>query len=113
MKYLAITAALLFSSTAFAQSTPSAEPASPSMPMPEMPPTGEMSAPPAMPAAPDAPMTTPATPDAMPEQAMMQPPAAPAPVTQTDYPRCSRTVVDQCIQGASRERDTKRKPRRG
>lgn len=129
MKYLAITAAFLLSSAAFAQSTPPAEPASPSMTAPEMPPAGETpaapSAGPAMPANPSTStmpegQTAPTMPTAsdatanptMPEQSTMQTPAAPAPTAQAIYPRCSRTVVDQCIQGSARERDTKRRSRR-
>jgi hypothetical protein len=39
--------------------------------------------------------------------------AAPPPPPQADYPRCSKTVTDQCIQSSAGERDTKRKRRRG
>ncbi len=126
MKILAITVALLLSSTAFAQTMPPAEPTSPTTSPAEMPPMGETSAaPPAgtsMPVEPSAPPTTeaPMTSDATPTPpapqtqmpTMGQPTAMPAPAPQAEYPRCSRTVVDQCIQSPARERDTKRRPRR-
>lgn len=108
MKILAITAALLLSSAAFAQSTPPGESASPSMPATEMPAPVEAQTAPSMPDS----MSTPATPAAPLEPTMAQPVAAPMPAPQAEYPRCSRTVVDQCMQGAARERDTKRRPRR-
>jgi hypothetical protein len=48
-------------------------------------------------------------------QSGMAPMAAPstgaAPMAQASYPRCSATVTDQCRQGASRERDTRRRRR--
>ena len=105
MKILAFTAALMLSGAAFAQATPPTEPAPPAMPAPETPPTGEMPAAPAAPAVPEAAMPAPA-----PTMAPMA--AAPAPAAQTEYPRCSATVTDQCIQGPARERNTKRARRR-
>ena len=131
MKYLAMTAALMLGSTALAQTTPPSTPAmpgaaasppsdAPAMPSPETtapvdpataaPPEAPTSPP--MTTAPDA-MASPATPSAtVPDPAMAQAPAAPI-SAQTSYPPCSRTVVDQCIQGSARERNTKRRARRG
>jgi hypothetical protein len=31
----------------------------------------------------------------------------PPPAAQAEYPRCSRTVTDQCVQNSARESDTK------
>lgn len=129
MKSLAFAATILLSSAAFAQTTTTdqSQPGS-QMPTSEMPaPVGEATpATPAMPATPADPATGPATPsdgampaspsaqaNASPGMPVMAPMAAtPAPAAQAVYPRCSRTVVDQCQQGPSRERDTKRSRRR-
>ena len=105
MKILALTAALMLSGTAFAQATPPADPTTPAMPAPGTSPAGEMPA--------SAPISAPeAMPSAQPAQAMAPMVVAPPPTAQAEYPRCSRTVVDQCIQGSARERNTKRARRR-
>ncbi len=99
MKILAFTTALMLSGAALAQATPPPEPAPPAMPAPETPPTGEMPAAPAEPAMP--------APAAAPAPVMAPMPAAPPPTAQAEYPRCSKTVTDQCIQSSARESDTK------
>lgn len=108
MKILALSIALTVGGAANAQMTPPAEPATTQAPATETQPTGEMPIPPSatVTQAPDAP-TAPA-----PASQMALPAATPPPAGQAEYPRCSKTITDQCVQGSGGERDTKRKRRR-
>jgi hypothetical protein len=96
MKMIALAAAMLISSAAVAQTTPETPLAPPS----------DMAAPTA-PAEPASPSADPAMPAAVPSA-----PSAAAPVAQTNYPRCSATVTDQCRQNSARESDRKGGPRK-
>ena len=102
MKILAFTASLMMSGAALAQATPPPEPAAPAMPAPETPPAVETPTAPTEQA-----MPAPAAPAAAPAPTMAPMAAAPAPAPQAEYPRCSRTVTDQCIQSSARESDTR------
>ena len=113
MKTLILSAAVLLAGTAFAQ-MPSSDPApmpaeAPSAPSAPMPAPTDVPTPPATPAAPD--MSTSSMPAPAPAPTMAPMAPNPPPAAQAEYPRCSKTVTDQCIQGPSGERDTKRRRR--
>ncbi len=103
MKTLAFTFALLLSGAATAQTTPPAEPA-----MPAPAPTGDAPMPPTTPEAAQPPMQTPMETMPAPAAPTMAPmTASPAPAAQAEYPRCSKSVTDQCVQSSAREADVK------
>ena len=117
MKTLTFAAALMLGTAAFAQTTPQSTMPQSGTTTPDTmgtttgTTTGTMQTPPA-----DA-GTMPSTTGTMGttdnSATMPAPTATGTPMAAGTYPRCSRTVVDQCVQGPGRERDTRRSRRRG
>ena len=122
MKTLTLAAALMLGTAAFAQTTPQSTMPQSGTTTPDTmgtagTTTGTMQTPPTdtgtMPSTTGT-MGTNGTTGTTDSSATMAAPAATAtPMAAGTYPRCSRTVVDQCIQGPGRERDTPRSRRRG
>ena len=111
---LVLAAAAALPTMAIAQNAPAPPPVEDAAPpvAPNAPPPPEAPPPPAPdgvpPVAPEAP-----PPVAAPEPPAPPPPppvAAPAPAAQTEWPVCSRTVTDNCVNQAD-ARKAKRKPR--